>query len=76
MTKSKNLKPGSSTTNRMKKIKKKPLVQDPESMLSQKTNEDHNKQKPDPKDPNETKNDPHVADSNVVEADDETPRKK
>ncbi|AEE53492.1 hypothetical protein [Haliscomenobacter hydrossis] len=28
-----------------------------ERMLNQKTNEDHNQQKPDPEDPNETEND-------------------
>ena len=60
----------------MKKMRKKPFVQDAERMLNQKTNEDHNQQKPDPKDPNEIKNDPNVADSNAIETDDENPRKK
>ena len=73
MKKSKNLKPGSSTTNSMKKIKKDPLVQDAKNMLIQKTNEDHNQQKPDPKDPNETKNDPDAGNSSVGEGDKEAP---
>ena len=72
MKKMKNLKPGLSTTSSLKKIKNNPPVLDAGSMLNQKTNEDHNKQKPDPKDPNETKNDPNVADSSFVEADHET----
>ncbi|WP_353480913.1 hypothetical protein [Haliscomenobacter sp.] len=55
----------------MKKNKNNPPKQHSGTMLNQKTNEDHNKQKPDPKDPNEIKNNPNTADSTILEKEDE-----